>query len=118
MKTTEETTLTEMLEKNERLVTWPPYGRVLTLNVKQLAAKLVQVLARHCSFALGGGFVLTYHTVPSMLQPAPKSIFGAQTGHHILEMNGVVPDESLAGERVKWAAQVKADLEAGILRTS
>ncbi|EXK26062.1 hypothetical protein FOQG_16898 [Fusarium oxysporum f. sp. raphani 54005] len=28
-------------------------------------------------------------------------------------MNRVVPDESMAGERVKWAAQVKADLEAG-----
>ena len=28
-------------------------------------------------------------------------------------MNRVVPDESLAGERVRWAAQVKADLEAG-----
>ncbi|EXM17430.1 hypothetical protein FOTG_14399 [Fusarium oxysporum f. sp. vasinfectum 25433] len=48
-----------------------------------------------------------------MLEPAPKSIFGTYTGHHILEMNGVVPDESLAGERVRWAAQVKADLEAG-----
>ncbi|KAI3580641.1 hypothetical protein IWW34DRAFT_805222 [Fusarium oxysporum f. sp. albedinis] len=83
MKATEETTLTETLEKNERLVTWPPYGRVLTLNVKQLTAKLVQVLARHCSFTLGGGFVFTYHT----------------TSHHILEMNRVVPDESLAKER-------------------
>ncbi|EXA34343.1 hypothetical protein FOVG_14326 [Fusarium oxysporum f. sp. pisi HDV247] len=113
MKATEETTLTDTLEKNKRLVTWPPYGRVLTLNVKLLTAKLVQVLARHCLFALGGGFVFTYHTVPSMLEPAPKSIFGAQTGHHILGMNGVVPDERLAGERVKWAAQVKADLEAG-----
>ncbi|WKT52693.1 hypothetical protein QSH57_003255 [Fusarium oxysporum f. sp. vasinfectum] len=97
MKATEETTLIDTLEKNERLVTWPPYGRVLTLNVKLLTAKLVQVLARHCLFALGGGFAFTYHT----------------TGHHILEMNRVVPDESLAGERVKWAAQVKADLEAG-----
>ncbi|KAH7468426.1 hypothetical protein FOMA001_g14961 [Fusarium oxysporum f. sp. matthiolae] len=113
MKATEETTLTETLEKNETLVTWPPYGRVLTLNVKQLTVKLVQVLARHCSFKLGGGFVFTYHTVPSMLEPAPKSIFGTQTSHHILEMNRVVPDESLAGERVKWAVQVKADLEAG-----
>ncbi|KAM5519479.1 d-lactate dehydrogenase [Fusarium oxysporum f. sp. phaseoli] len=79
----------------------------------QLQSIILQIPTIHCSFALGGGFVFTYHTVPSMLEPAPKSIFGTYTGHHILEMNGVVPDESLAGERVRWAAQVKADLEAG-----
>lgn len=62
MEATQETTVAKMLQNNEKLVTWPSYGRVFTLNVKKLTTKTIKVLARHCSDALGGGLIFSYHT--------------------------------------------------------
>nr|CEG04614.1 unnamed protein product [Fusarium clavum]CEG05800.1 unnamed protein product [Fusarium clavum] len=112
IEATQESTLTEMLEKNEKLVTWPSYGRVITLNVKQLTAKSIAVLAKHCPHAPGGRLIFSYHTLRSVQEPAQKSIFGTQTRHHMLEIYAVVPDSNVAEKRVRWAAQVKAEIQA------
>jgi hypothetical protein len=101
-----------MLENNEKLVTWPSYGRVVTLNVKKLTAKSIAVLATHFPHAPGGSLIFSYLTLRSVQEPAQNSIFGTQTEYHILEIYAVVPDSNVAEKRVRWAAQVKADTQA------
>ncbi|KAG7409058.1 FAD-linked oxidoreductase aurO [Fusarium oxysporum f. sp. rapae] len=111
MEATRETTIAEMLQNNEKLVTWPSYGRVFTLNVRKLTTKTIEVLARHCSDAPGGGLIFSYHTLQSAQEPTQNSVFGTRTRHHMLEIYALVADSSIAEDRMRWAAQVKADLE-------
>ncbi|VTO90234.1 unnamed protein product [Fusarium graminearum] len=111
METTQEITVAEMLQNNERLVTWPSYGRVFTANVRKLTTETIQVLGKHCANAPGGGLIFSYHTLHSAQEPPHKSVFGTRARHHMLEIYAVVPDSRIAEERVQWAAQVKADLK-------
>ncbi|KAM0237840.1 hypothetical protein ACHAP5_008909 [Fusarium lateritium] len=110
MEMTKETTLGELLESNEKFVVWPSHGRVFTLNVKDLTAKTISVLAKHCSNALGGGLIFSYHTLLSAQEPTQKSVFGTRARHHMLEIYAVLPDESAAKDRVQWAVQVKSEI--------
>jgi hypothetical protein len=111
METTQEITVAEMLQNNEQLVNWPSYGRVFTLNVRKLTSDTIKVLGKHCSNAPGGGLIFSYHTLHSAQESTQKSIFGTRARHHMLEIYAVVPDSSIAEERLRWAAQVRADLE-------
>ncbi|KAF4956388.1 hypothetical protein FSARC_11590 [Fusarium sarcochroum] len=111
MEATQETTVADMLEANEKLVTWPSYGRVFTLNVKKLTPKAITILAKHCPNAPGGALIFSYHTLRSVRDPVQKSIFGTTARHHMLEIYAVVPDPSVAEERMQWAAKVKAEIE-------
>ncbi|KAF9768373.1 hypothetical protein IL306_014342 [Fusarium sp. DS 682] len=112
METTREITLAQLLEDNEKLVVWPSYGRVYTLNVKRLTEKSIEILARHCANAPGESLIFSYHTLRSAQEPEQKSVFGTRARHHMLEIYAILPDKAIAEERVKWAAKVKADLQA------
>jgi hypothetical protein len=111
MEMTQEITLGELLEINEKIVVWPSYGRVFTLNVKELTAKTISVLAKHCTNAPGGSLIFSYHTLLSAQEPTQKSVFGTRARHHMLEIYAILPDESVAKDRVKWAAQVKSEIQ-------
>ncbi|KAF4440762.1 hypothetical protein F53441_12213 [Fusarium austroafricanum] len=112
MEATQEITLAELLENNEKLVTWPSYGRVYTLNVKKLTDKSIAIIAKHCANAPGGSLIFSYHTLLSAQEPEQMSVFGTRARHHMLEIYAILADKSIAEERVQWAAQVKADLQA------
>ncbi|KAH6949290.1 hypothetical protein DER45DRAFT_620409 [Fusarium avenaceum] len=111
MEMTQEITLGEILENNEKMVTWPSYGRVFTLNVKKLTAKTISVLAKHCANVQGGSLIFSYHTLLSAQEPTQKSVFGTRARHHMLEIYAILADESIAKGRVAWAAQVKSDIQ-------
>lgn len=111
MEMTQEITLGEILENNEKMVTWPSYGRVFTLNVKELTAKMISVLAKHCTNVQGGSLIFSYHTLLSAQEPTQKSVFGTRARHHMLEIYAILADESIAKERVAWAAQVKSEIQ-------
>ncbi|KAM0549506.1 hypothetical protein ACHAPJ_009322 [Fusarium lateritium] len=111
MEATQETTVAEMLETNEKLVTYPSYGRVFTLNVEKLTPKTIAILAKHCPNAPGGALIFSYHTLRSARDPVENSVFGTTARHHMLEIYAVVADPSVAEARVQWAAQVKAEIE-------
>ncbi|KAF4960857.1 hypothetical protein FGADI_690 [Fusarium gaditjirri] len=112
MENTQEITLAEMLENNEKLVTWPSYGRVYTLNCKTLTEKAIEILAKHCLNAPGGSLIFSYHTLLSAHEPEQKSVFGTRARHHMFEIYAILADKTFAEERVKWAARVKAELQA------
>ncbi|VTT58713.1 unnamed protein product [Fusarium fujikuroi] len=111
METTQEITLTEFLEANEKLVAWPSYGRVYTLNVKKLTNRLITILAKNSTNAPGGGMIFTYQSLLSTQDSEHKSVFGTRVSHHMLEICAVLPDKTHIEERIQWAIQVKADLE-------
>ncbi|KAF0639677.1 hypothetical protein FPSE5266_08948 [Fusarium pseudograminearum] len=111
MEDTKEITIAEMLENNEKLVTWPSYGRVYTLNAKRMTEKALQIVGKHCANAPGGSLIFSYHTLLSAQEPEQKSVFGTRARHHMLEIYSVLADKNIAEERVRWAAQVKADLQ-------
>jgi hypothetical protein len=96
MEAMQETTLAEVLKKRDNLVTWPSNGRLFTLSVRRLTERTISVLARHCPQAPGGGFIFSYHTLRSSQAPAQKSVFGARTRHHILEINAAISESSFA----------------------
>ncbi|KAF4335523.1 6-hydroxy-D-nicotine oxidase [Fusarium beomiforme] len=110
MENTQEITLADILELNEKLVVWPSYGRVYTLNVKRLTEKSIEILARHCANAPGGSLIFSYHTLRSAQEPEQQSVFGTRARHHMFEIYAILSDKAIAEERVKWAAKVKADL--------
>ncbi|KAH7225158.1 hypothetical protein BKA60DRAFT_512443 [Fusarium oxysporum] len=112
MENTQEITLAEMLENNEKLVTWPSYGRVYTLNCKTLTEKAIEILGKHCVNAPGGSLIFSYHTLLSAQEPEQKSVFGTRARHHMFEIYAVLADKNIAEERVQWAAKVKAELQA------
>lgn len=112
MENTLEITLAEMLDNNERLVTWPSYGRVYTLNCKTLTEKAIKILGKHCLNAPGGSLIFSYHTLLSAQEPKQKSVFGTRARHHMFEIYAVLADKNIAEERVQWAAKVKAELQA------
>ncbi|KAF5632686.1 6-hydroxy-D-nicotine oxidase [Fusarium sp. NRRL 52700] len=112
MENTQEITLAEMLENNERLVTWPSYGRVYTLNCKALSEKAIEILGKHCVNAPGGSLIFSYHTLLSAQDPEQKSVFGTRARHHMFEIYAILADKAIAKERVEWAAGVKAELQA------
>lgn len=112
MENTQEITLAEMLENNEKLVTWPSYGRVYTLNCKTLTEKAIEILGKHCVNATGGSLIFSYHTLLSAQEPEQKSVFGTRARHHMFEIYAVLADKNIAEERVQWAAKVKAELQA------
>ncbi|PNP78995.1 hypothetical protein FNYG_07657 [Fusarium nygamai] len=112
MENTQEITLAEMLENNEKLVTWPTYGRVYTLNCKTLTEKAIKILGKHCVNAPGGSLIFSYHTLLSAQEPEQKSVFGTRARHHMFEIYAILADKAIAEERVQWAAKVKADLQA------
>ncbi|GKU22706.1 unnamed protein product [Fusarium langsethiae] len=112
MEVTQEITLAEMLENNEKLVTWPSYGRVYTLNVERMTENAVKIVGKHCVNAPGGSLIFSYHTLLSAQEPEQKSVFGTRSRHHMFEIYAILADKSIAEERVQWAAEVKANLEA------
>ncbi|KAF5979201.1 6-hydroxy-D-nicotine oxidase [Fusarium bulbicola] len=112
MENTQEITIAEMLENNEKLVTWPSYGRVYTLNCKTLTEKAIEILGKHCVNAPGGSLIFSYHTLLSAQEPEQKSVFGTRARHHMFEIYAILADKALAEERVQWAARVKAELQA------
>jgi hypothetical protein len=112
MEITQEITLAEMLENNEKLVTWPSYGRVYTLNVERMTENAVKIVGRHCVNAPGGSLIFSYHTLRSAQEPEQKSVFGTRARHHMFEIYAILADKSIAEERVRWAAKIKADLQA------
>ncbi|KAF5568669.1 6-hydroxy-D-nicotine oxidase [Fusarium napiforme] len=112
MENTQEITLAEMLENNEKLVTWPSFGRVYTLNCKDLTKKAIEILAKHCVNAPGGSLIFSYHTLLSAQEPEQKSVFGSRARHHMFEIYAILADKDIAKERVQWAAKVKAELQA------
>ncbi|KLP10121.1 related to 6-hydroxy-D-nicotine oxidase [Fusarium fujikuroi] len=112
MENTQEITLAEMLENNEKLVTWPSYGRVYTLNCKTLTKKAIEILGKQCVNTPGGSLIFSYHTLLSAQEPEQKSVFGARARHHMFEIYAILPDKAAAEERVRWAANVKAELQA------
>ncbi|KAF5598998.1 6-hydroxy-D-nicotine oxidase [Fusarium pseudoanthophilum] len=112
MENTQEITLAEMLENNEKLVTWPSYGRVYTLNCRTLTPKAIEILAKHCVNAPGGSLIFSYHTLLSAEEPEQKSVFGSRARHHMFEIYSLLADKDIAEERVQWAAKVKAELQA------
>ncbi|KAF5708521.1 6-hydroxy-D-nicotine oxidase [Fusarium mundagurra] len=112
MENTQEITLAEMLENNEKLVTWPSYGRVYTLNCKTLSEKAIEILGKHCVNAPGGSLIFSYHTLLSAQEPEQKSVFGTRARHHMFEIYAILTDKTIAEERVQWAARVKAELQA------
>jgi hypothetical protein len=112
MENTQEITLAEMLENNEKLVTWPSYGRVYTLNAKRMTENAIEILGKHCVNAPGGSLIFSYHTLLSAQEPEQKSVFGTRARHHMFEIYAVLADEAIAEERVQWGAKVKADLQA------
>ncbi|KAF5653270.1 6-hydroxy-D-nicotine oxidase [Fusarium sp. NRRL 25303] len=111
MENTQEITLAEMLENNEKLVTWPSYGRVYTLNCKTLTKKAIEILGKQCVNTPGGSLIFSYHTLLSAQEPEQKSVFGARARHHMFEIYAILPDKAAAEERVRWAAKVKAELQ-------
>ncbi|KAG8360472.1 hypothetical protein FVEN_g2054 [Fusarium venenatum] len=112
MENTQEISLAEMLENNEKLVTWPSYGRVYTLNVKRMTEDAVKIVGKHCINAPGGSLIFSYHTLLSGQEPEQKSVFGTRARHHMLEIYAILVDKGIAEERVQWAAEVKANLQA------
>ncbi|KAF5591749.1 6-hydroxy-D-nicotine oxidase [Fusarium pseudocircinatum] len=112
MENTQEITLAEMLENNEKLVTWPSYGRVYTLNCKTLTKKAIEILGKHCVNAPGGSLIFSYHTLLSTQEPEQKSVFGTRARHHMFEIYAILEDKDIAEERVQWAARVKTELQA------
>ncbi|KAM0345673.1 hypothetical protein ACHAPU_006328 [Fusarium lateritium] len=111
MEMTQEVTPTELVENNEKLITWPSRGRVLTLNVKKLTAKTISVIAKYCSDAPGGGLIFSYHSLLSAEDPKQKSVFGTRDRHHMLEIYALPTDQALVEDRVQWGARAKAELE-------
>ncbi|CAG9990098.1 unnamed protein product [Clonostachys byssicola] len=100
MKATQETTLAEVLKERDNLVTWPSYGRLVTLNLRQLTERTIAVLARHCPNAPGVGFIFSFkprHKIRSLRLE--------------LEINTAIPESCLANERLEWGSRIKADLE-------
>ncbi|KAF5232573.1 hypothetical protein FAUST_8605 [Fusarium austroamericanum] len=112
MEDTKEITIADMLENNEKLVTWPSYGRVYTLNAKRMTENALKIVGKHCVNAPGGSLIFSYHTLLSSQEPEQKSVFGTRARHHMFEIYSILADKDIAEERVRWAAQVKADLEA------
>ncbi|KAG8666612.1 hypothetical protein FPOAC2_11728 [Fusarium poae] len=112
MENTQEITLAEMLANNEKLVTWPSYGRVYTLNVERMTEDAVKILGKHCVSAPGGSLIFSYHTLLSAQEPEQKSVFGTRARHHMFEIYAMIGDKTIAEERVQWAAKVKANLQA------
>ncbi|KAM0227487.1 hypothetical protein ACHAPO_011482 [Fusarium lateritium] len=112
MENTQEITLAEMLENNEKLVTWPSFGRVYTLNVKRMTEDAIKIVGKHCVNAPGGSLIFSYHTLLSAQEPEQKSVFGTRARHHMLEIYAILVDKGIAEERVQWAAEVKANLQA------
>ncbi|KAF5536664.1 6-hydroxy-D-nicotine oxidase [Fusarium mexicanum] len=112
MENTQEITIAEMLENNEKLVTWPSYGRVYTLNCKTLTKKAIEILGKHCVNAPGGSLIFSYHTLLSAQEPEQKSVFGTRARHHMFEIYAILADKAAAEERVQWAARVKEELQA------
>ncbi|GKU11030.1 unnamed protein product, partial [Fusarium langsethiae] len=95
-----------------KLVTWPSYGRVYTLNVERMTENAVKIVGRHFVNAPGGSLIFSYHTLRSAQEPEQKSVFGTRARHHMFEIYAILADKSIAEERVRWAAKVKADLQA------
>ncbi|KAF5677821.1 6-hydroxy-D-nicotine oxidase [Fusarium circinatum] len=112
MENTQEITIAEMLENNEKLVTWPSYGRVYTLNCKTLSQKAIEILEKHCVNAPGGSLIFSYHTLLSAQEPEQKSVFGTRARHHMFEIYAILADKAVTEERIQWAARVKAELQA------
>uniref|UniRef100_A0A4E9EHA4 FAD-binding PCMH-type domain-containing protein n=1 Tax=Gibberella zeae TaxID=5518 RepID=A0A4E9EHA4_GIBZA len=112
MEDTKEITIAEMLDNNEKLVTWPSYGRVFTLNAKRMTDNALKIVGKHCVNAPGGSLIFSYHTLLSAEEPEQKSVFGTRARHHMFEIYSILADENIAEERVQWAAQVKSDLHA------
>lgn len=112
MENTQDITLAEMLDNNEKLVTWPSYGRVYTLNCKTLTKKAIEILGKHCVNTPGGSLIFSYHTLLSAQEPEQKSVFGTRARHHMFEIYAILPNMAAAEERVRWAAKVKAELQA------
>ncbi|KAF4503086.1 6-hydroxy-D-nicotine oxidase [Fusarium agapanthi] len=112
MENTQEITIAEMLENNEKLVTWPSYGRVYTLNCKTLSEKAIEILGKHCVNAPGGSLIFSYHTLLSAQEPEQKSVFGTRARHHMFEIYTILADKAIEEERVQWASRVKAELQA------
>jgi hypothetical protein len=110
MESTEEITMAELLEKNEKPFSGPYYGRVFTVSFKKLTPKTISILSKHALTAPGGGAMFAHHTLLSA-QESVRSVFGSRARHHMLEIYALTQNMDLAEERVKWGAKVKAELE-------
>ncbi|KAJ9426106.1 hypothetical protein QL093DRAFT_2586435 [Fusarium oxysporum] len=118
MENTQEITLAEMLENNEKLVTWPSYGRVYTLNCKTLTEKAIEILGKHCVNATGGSLIFSYHTLLSAQEPEQKSVFGTRARHHMFEIYAVKAelqaqdaDNILEGSYISLGSHEDADVK-------
>ncbi|KAH7191829.1 uncharacterized protein B0J16DRAFT_410603 [Fusarium flagelliforme] len=110
MQSTEETTMAELLEKNDKAFAGPFLGRVFTVSFKTLTPKTVSVLGKYSLNAPGGGAMFAYHTLLSAQEPV-KSVFGTRARHHMLEIYALTNDKDEAEQREKWGREVKAELE-------
>jgi len=110
MQSTEETTMAELLAKNEKAFAGPYLGRVFTVSFKTLTPEIISILSKYSANAPGGGAMFAYHTLLSAEEPV-KSVFGTRARHHMLEIYAVTKDRDVAEERVKWGREVKAELE-------
>ncbi|KAJ4024586.1 hypothetical protein NW752_003152 [Fusarium irregulare] len=110
MQSTEETTMAELLAKNDKAFAGPFFGRVFTVSFKTLTPKTISILSKYSANAPGGGAMFAYHTLLSAQEPV-KSVFGTRARHHMLEIYALTKDKDVTEERVKWGREVKAELE-------
>ncbi|RBR23150.1 uncharacterized protein FIESC28_04145 [Fusarium coffeatum] len=110
MQSTEETTMAELLAKNDKAFAGPFFGRVFTVSFTTLTPKTISILSKYATNAPGGGAMFAHHTLLSAQEPV-KSVFGTRARHHMLEIYALTKDADVAEERVKWGREVKAALE-------
>lgn len=111
MDSAESVTIPDFLANNEKLVTWPSYGRAYTASVKRLTPKTMKVLAKYSQVAPGGSLAISVHSLRSP-KPNEASVFGSRTDHHVLEIIAMVTDPALQAEREAWAMRLKEELIA------
>ncbi|KAH6874906.1 hypothetical protein B0T10DRAFT_541011 [Thelonectria olida] len=102
---TQSITLLEFLDNNEKLVTWPSYGRTFTVSIKRWTPKTMEILAKYSSTAPGGSLAVSVHSLRSP-QPSETSVFGSRLDHHVLEIIALMGDESLQEKREAWALEL------------
>lgn len=110
MEMTQPITLTEFVEANEKLVTWPSYGRTFTVSFKRFTPKTIEVLSKHGLTPPGGGLSFSVHTLRHP-RPSEESVFGSRDAHHMLEIIALGGDASMQEERAVWASKLKEELQ-------